>query len=170
MSYLSEHFSNYDVDEFGNVYKNGALIKPFKSNKYLQVLLFDNNHNRKILGVHVVVAMKYLNYFEGCVVHHKDENTHNNHISNLEVASRSEHSRKHNINNMTLANYIKIHGPSNKGKKMSKEFCQKMSIVRKKYIETYGIKFAGNQYINAKGQRIICPISFEDPNIKPGRN
>ena len=33
-------FPNYDVDENGTVYKNGNPIKPFKSNKYLQVLLF----------------------------------------------------------------------------------------------------------------------------------
>ena len=36
--------------------------------------------------------------------------------------------------------------------------------LKVEYIETTGIKFTGNQYVNAKGQRIICPISFEDTN------
>ena len=48
---FAEKYPNYDVDENGIVYKNGEKIKPFKSNKYLQVLLFDLNHKRKVCGV-----------------------------------------------------------------------------------------------------------------------
>lgn len=95
MDYLQEHFPEYDCDEYGNVTKNGEPAKIFKSNKYFQVLLFDKNHKRKVCGVHTVMAMKYLNYFEGCIVHHLDGNTTNNLLSNLEVQSRSQHSHYH---------------------------------------------------------------------------
>jgi hypothetical protein len=31
------------------------------------------------------------------IIHHKDENKHNNHISNLEFKSRSQHSTEHGL-------------------------------------------------------------------------
>lgn len=65
---FNEMYPDYDVDEQGNVYNHGELMKPFKSNKYLQVVLHDVNHRGKVMGVHTVVAMKYLDYFPGCVV------------------------------------------------------------------------------------------------------
>ena len=134
-------FPNYDVDENGVVYKDGKIITPFKSNNYLQVLLFDCQHHRHIFGVHTVVAMKYMPDFEkGCVVHHIDGNPHNNILSNLRIYSRSEHSKLHNLGNTTLAKYIKKFGPSNKGKKMSEQFCEKCSESAKKR------GFNGNQY------------------------
>lgn len=125
-------FPNYDVDECGNVYKQGKLIKPFKSNKYLQVLLFDKDANRKVMGVHTIVAMKYLDYFIGCVVHHKNGNTHDNSLENLEVLSRSKHSQMHGKENeqFKLSNKGKV--AWNKGLKMSEEFCKHCSISAKK--------------------------------------
>lgn len=145
---FQEMFPNYDVDELGRVYKNGVEIKPFKSNKYLQVLLFDTNHKRHIFGVHTVVAMKYLqDYTRGCIVHHIDENTHNNALNNLHILSRCEHSSLHSKGNMRLANYVKEHGPVNKGRKMSKDFCQKCSARAKLR------GFNGNQFIDKFGNR-----------------
>lgn len=119
-------FPNYDVDENGIVYKDDKPIKPFKSNKYLQVLLFDKDHKRHVVGVHTVVAMKLLDgYYKGCVVHHKDGNTHNNHVSNLEVMARNEHCRKHGKDNKSFANLNKGKPAWNRGMKMPKEFCEK---------------------------------------------
>ena len=126
MSYLSEHFSNYDCDEFGNVYKNNKLLKQCNSNGYKQVTMRDNNFKRHICGVHVVVAMKYLDYFEGCIVHHKDGNKKNNALNNLEVKLRSEHSRQHAIEN-EIYKRISWHGGWNKGMKMSEESRRKIS-------------------------------------------
>lgn len=122
---FNERFPDYDVLEDGKVYKNGNEVKPFKSNKYLQVLLFDVNHKRKVCGVHTIVAMKYLDYYDGCVVHHKDGNPQNNNLNNLEIHSRSEHSSLHSINNPNLKLYCKGVIPWNKGMKMSKDFCEK---------------------------------------------
>lgn len=144
---FKEKFPEYDVDENGTVYKNGKEIIPFKSNDYLQVLLFDVDHKRCVLGVHTVVAMKYLeDYTDGCIVHHKDENKHNNNVNNLEVfKTKAEHIRLHNKNNRTLANYTKIYGPHNKGKKMSEDFCRHCSESAKKR------GFTGNQYVDKNG-------------------
>lgn len=129
---FKEMFPNYDVDKQGNVYKQGILVKPFKSNKYLQVVLVDKEQNKKVLGVHTVVAMKYLNYFKGCVVHHINGNTHDNTLENLEVISRSEHSKLHGKNNEKFKT-LNLNKPAwNKGLKMSKEFCEHCSISAKK--------------------------------------
>lgn len=127
-NYLHNNFPNYDCDVCGNVFKNGELIKPFKSNKYLQVCIYDNDNKKHTVGVHTVIAMKYFDdYYPGCVVHHKDDNKHNNHAYNLEVKTRSKHSSDHMKGNYRLAEYTKEHGPWNKGKKMSDEFCKKCS-------------------------------------------
>lgn len=164
------NYPDYDVDECGNVYKNGNIIKPFKSNNYLQVLIFDKNHNRRVCGVHTLVASKYLdNFYEGCVVHYKNHNTHDNNIQNLEVLSRELHSRLHNKNNKTLANYVKNNGPWNKGKKMNTEARRHLSEKRKEMFKNNELKFHGNQFVNQDKIKLTQPIFFDDPNIKVGR-
>lgn len=132
MNYLYEHYPDYDCDESGTIYKKGTPITPFKSNKYLQVCLFDTNHKKHIVGVHTVVAMRYLNYFEGCVVHHLDENTGNNQVSNLVVMTRREHASFHAKQNLTFNLFNKGKVAWNKGLKMSEEFCKHCSESAKK--------------------------------------
>lgn len=134
---FNERFPDYDVTKDGIVYKNGKELKPFKSNKYLQVLLFDAEHNRKVCGVHTIVAMKYMDYYDGCIVHHIDGNHQNNCIDNLEVYSRAEHSTFHSKDN----HYCKGRAPWSKGLKMPEEFCKKCSESAKQR------GFNGNQYV-----------------------
>ena len=125
-------YDNYYVDGTGNVYKSDmTLMKPFKSNKYLQVLFKDSDGNRKIYGVHQVVGMTFLNYYNGCIVHHRDEDTHNNVLYNLEIKSRSEHCR-HHVDPNRLVNWVKENGANNKGKHPSDESRRKMSESAKK--------------------------------------
>lgn len=118
-------FSNYYVSEDGVVYHSDKTpIKPFKSNKYLQVYMRGDDNKRHIYGVHQVVAMTFKDdYYDGCVVHHVDEDTTNNNVENLEIQSRTEHG-KHHANADPIIKYIKKNGPANKGKKMSPEFCE----------------------------------------------
>ena len=159
------NYPDYDVDEYGNVYKKGQLIKPFKSNKYLQVLIFDKDHKRKICGVHTLVATKYLdNYYEGCVVHHKNHDTYDNNVHNLEILSRSLHSKLHNENNVNLANYIKNNGPWNKGKKMDENMKKHLSEKRKEMFKNKEIKFNGNQFVNGNKIKLIKPLIFDNPD------
>lgn len=143
---FKERYPNYDITTDGRVFKNGIEMKPFKSNKYLQVVLYDIEHQCKVYGVHSLVAMVYIpEYYVGCIVHHKDGNCHNNCVDNLEVLSQSEHARNHNKNNRTLTDYVKKTGPHNKGKKMSAAFCKKCSDSARRR------GFNGNQYVDASG-------------------
>lgn len=148
MNYLQQFYSNYDCDENGNAYKNGKQIKPFNSNGYKQVLLFNEKHERKVCGVHIMVAMKYLNYYDGCVVHHKDHNRSNNHVSNLEVIDRMEHFKLHGKEYGERFRVLyKGREPWNKGKKMTQEFREHCSIAAKKR------GFVGNQFIDRYGNK-----------------
>lgn len=132
INYLEDNYPNYDCDEFGNVFKNGELITPFVSNNYLQVCLFDTNHIKHTVGVHTVIAMKYLDYYPGCIVHHIDENRSNNNLNNLQVMSLEEHSRQHGLNN-PLFKTLNLDKPAwNRGQKMSEEFCRHCSESAKR--------------------------------------
>lgn len=141
-------FPNYTVTTSGKIFKDGVELKPFKSNKYLQVCLFDLNHETHVLGVHTVVAMRYIDeFYKGCIVHHIDGNTHNNCVDNLRVLSRSQHSSVHNKDNRTLAKHVEENGPHNKGKKMPESFRKQCSNSAKLR------GFNGNQYIDKFGNR-----------------
>ena len=97
MERKKENFSNYIVNRDGSIFKkDGTPVKIFKSNKYLQCCLFDDEGGKHIMGVHAVIAMFYDDdWYKGCVVHHKDGDQHNNHVDNLEVMSRNEHTIQH---------------------------------------------------------------------------
>lgn len=92
-----ELFQGYVVAKDGTITKSdGTPVKIFKSNKYKQCCLFDVNGKKYVLGVHTVVSMFHdETWYDGCVVHHKDGNPHNNHIDNLEVMSKGKHSSMH---------------------------------------------------------------------------
>ena len=135
MSYLSVVYPEYDCDEFGNIYRSGNIIKPFKSNKYYQVCLYDSNHTKKVVGVHTVMAMKYLDYYDGCVVHHIDEDAHNNAKNNLEVMSKSEHAHLHGLKKEFFKNMNRGKPAWNRGMKMSDEFRKHCSESAKKRCE-----------------------------------
>ena len=141
-------YENFEADRSGNIYKNGQLITPFNSSGYLQVCLTKPGERRVVKGVHQVISMTFdPNYYEGCTVHHEDENKHNNRFVNLTVETKAEHSRHHADPNR-LVNYIKQNGPINKGRKMSAEFCEKCrksAIERARRNKENGIK-QHNQY------------------------
>lgn len=126
MKNFNELFPRFDVTEEGVVYRDGKIMHAFNSNNYLQVIIFDKDNNKHTFGVHTLVAMKYLDYFEGCVVHHKDKNRRNNHVSNLEVMSKSQHTRQH-CYQQEFPHNRKGKIPWNKGKTMSDEYCKKRS-------------------------------------------
>lgn len=91
--------SRYVVKENGEILdkENGCKrIRYFKSNKYYQCCIHQKDGSKKTVGVHTVIAMVHCpDWFDGCVVHHKDENTHNNNAENLVCYSREEHSEIH---------------------------------------------------------------------------
>lgn len=122
MSYLSDHYPGHHCDTLGNVYKDNVLLKPFKSNKYLQIQLTDAQGKKHVCGVHVAVAMDLLpEYYPGCVVHHKDHDGANNRLDNLEIMSMVAHARMHSLGNTHSVGRV----PWNKGRKMDENFRQK---------------------------------------------
>ena len=77
--------TKYFITEDGQVYNS-------KSKKFLKDSINTNGYstvqirvrNKRITGAHVLNAIANFGYKEGMVVHHKDKNRSNNHISNLE--------------------------------------------------------------------------------------
>lgn len=145
--------SDYYATDDGRIFRKstGKELKYFKSNKYLQCVVFDDEGKTHTLGVHTVVArLRLPDFQEGYLVHHKDENTHNNSVTNLECMSRSEHAKLHMKDNRMLANYIKKHGPVNKGKPATKRFrekCRQSALKRIAREKLKGQQFHGNQYV-----------------------
>lgn len=141
-------FSRYTIRRDGIILNEHSLpIKYFKSNKYLQCYLIDDNNNPHVFGVHSVIAMEYnKKWFPGCVVHHKDEDTHNNHADNLECLPRSKHSERH-ADPKAMISYVKQNGPLNKGQKMSDDFCKMCGESAKRR------GFNGNQFVDKYGNR-----------------
>lgn len=140
------NFSNYYASSDGVIYRSDmTVIKPFNSNGYYQVYLKDDLGVSKVKGVHQLIASTFIDdYKSNDVVHHIDQDKHNNALNNLQVKSRSEHSRQH-ADPKLLIRYIYEHGPHNKGKKMSSEFCEKcrQSALKR--------GFNGNQYVKKIG-------------------
>lgn len=77
----------YDINEFGDVTRNGKKLKPFrvgKDRKYLKVRMYKDGIG-KDFAIHRLVAEKYIpNPHNFPHVNHKDEDTFNNHKDNLE--------------------------------------------------------------------------------------
>ena len=148
------YYPGYKCDPFGNVWNlEGKLLKQFNSNGYKQILLHDSEGKRSIKGVHQIVAMTYSSdWFEGCVVHHIDENKRNNYIGNLKCETLQEHTRYH-ADPTCLIEWSKTHSPHNKGKKMSPEFCEKcrQSAKHRKINLKNKRRFYGNQYRDDQG-------------------
>lgn len=144
-----EDFKRYRVDDGGHIFdlERNKDVKIFKSNAYLQCMLYDNEGKSHVLGVHVVVAMFHCqDFFEGCLVHHQDTNTYNNYAYNLECTTRRKHNAIH-ADHTRLRDYVLKHGPVNKGKKMSESFrlhCNESAKAR---------GFNGNQYVDKDGNR-----------------
>lgn len=83
---------DYSVSNYGRVRndKTGQFLKPYEQGRYLQVCL-NKNKRRKQLQVHRLVATMFIPNDEPTVktiVHHKDHNTRNNHVENLEWATQ----------------------------------------------------------------------------------
>lgn len=150
-------FELFHVTKDGTVYRrNGKLVKQFNSVGYKQVCVKGPGMKHVVVkGVHQLVAMTFdPNYYPGCVVHHLDEDKHNNHIDNLQCLSVHDHC-KHHADPDVFRRWTKEHGgPANKGKKMSDEFrehCRISALKRAERERAEGIVRNTNPNGNTSG-------------------
>lgn len=82
----------YEVSNYGNCKQNSNIHQ-----NYLRL----TDGSDKL--VHILVAKAFPEicgeWFEGCVVHHKNHNTTDNRAENLKVLSRAEHFNEHRTDN-----------------------------------------------------------------------
>ena len=117
--WLDVEESNYQISNFGNIrwkYKQKDKYKPVNGtlsrHGYLNLHL--RRPRSKHIYIHKFVAHHFINPVpDGFVVHHKDEDKLNNHVSNLEIVTHAEHRKRHKNSNkpqLTLAEARIIRG------------------------------------------------------------
>ena len=97
----------YSISNFGNIrrkYKNKDEYKELKGSKSENSYTLIGGRNYKSLPrkvyVHRFVAENFIGEIpEGYVVHHLDEDIHNNHVDNLKIISHQEHNEIHRTSN-----------------------------------------------------------------------
>lgn len=125
---VANYENEYEVDTLGNVFSlksKKQLMATDYGSKYLQVSLCKNG-KRKVVYVHRLVAETFLPNPEGLPqINHKDEDKHNNILSNLEWCDAS-------YNYWYGTNPARI-SAKKKGVSPSKETRGKQSAIMKKY-------------------------------------
>jgi hypothetical protein len=88
---------NLEVSQYGRVRrkKGNKILKQYISNKQLVVKNLESKNPFE--RVHRLVALTWLNesYKKGMLVHHKDFNSYNNRVDNLEWLTKEDHDKKH---------------------------------------------------------------------------
>jgi hypothetical protein len=85
------------------------LLKPHFSKKYVSVSLRKENKS-KTISLHQVVAFAFLGHESmkmNLVVHHIDDNKHNNNVSNLQIVTARQNT--HNIEREKTSVYIGVY-------------------------------------------------------------
>lgn len=130
-----ENYPRYQVSDTGKVRNRdtGKILKPtihHARNRFGYALVYIySNKKRKCFSIHRLVASAFIpnpnNYPE---VNHKDENSLNNNVTNLEWCSR-----EYNMNYGTLKERQRINGLNTpwKGCHHTKETRNKMSMIKK---------------------------------------
>lgn len=115
-----EKYVNTAIKNNTKVKRKEQILKQYNKNGYLQVTLTHNN-KRKYFGVHRLVANAFIpnlnNYPQ---VNHKDENTLNNCVDNLEWCT-AKYNCNYGTRNSRICNitsFKKGHIPWNKNKKI----------------------------------------------------
>ena len=87
------NYPNYSIDtegQFRNESKNKLLKLAYTPSGYAYVAIINQLGEKRVFA-HIEVSKMFLNYFSGCHVHHKDGDSKNNSINNLECLTPFEH-------------------------------------------------------------------------------
>ena len=124
-------FKDYKVSETGQVFsiKRNKVLKPYEKKNYLGVYLYQNNV-RKFMTIHRLVALAFIdnpnNYPQ---INHKDENTKNNCVENLEWCSAKYNANYGNHNKRLSIAKSGINNPFY-GRKHTEETKNKMRNLK----------------------------------------
>lgn len=87
-----DNYPEYLIGKDGKIYsqKRKIFMKP-NGNRYRSITL-SNSEGHKAFTIHRLVAIAYIPKIseDKCVVNHKDGDTHNNHVDNLEWVTQAE--------------------------------------------------------------------------------
>ena len=96
--YNIEFYSNYKIDESGNIYNKTGKLKTFKNRGgYLLCFLYKDGKRHALLHHRLVASLFHDNHDNKRYVNHKDGDKTNNHPDNLEWVTPKENSF-HSIN------------------------------------------------------------------------
>lgn len=116
-----------DSGKIKSLYTNKILKPTIAKNGYCRVMLCANK-KRKLISVHRLVAMTYLNDFNiDLQVNHKDGNKQNNYVSNLEMVTAKEniiHSFSNGLQKPKKGNKHPLYKKYGKENKTSKKINQ----------------------------------------------
>ena len=127
---IIEGFTDYKVNENGEVYsiKRNKILKQYEKKNYLGVYLYQDN-KRKFRLAHRLVANAFIpNPNNLPQINHKDENSKNNNVENLEWCTQ-----KYNNNYGTYKERVRKRMLENnpfKGKKHSEKSKEKMRLAK----------------------------------------
>lgn len=154
-----EGFEDYKVSECGQVFslKTYTMLKPYEKKNYLGVYLY-KNRKRKFMMIHRLVAMAFIenpnNYPQ---INHKDENSKNNSVENLEWCYA-----KYNVNygnhNKRLSESLRK-SMAWKGRKHTQEAKEKMRNAKlgRNLTEEHRKKIGvSNKGKGRKGNSVYC--------------
>lgn len=131
MTVIIEHYPNYSVNDSGEVFNNktGRKLKQTIKKGYCNVYLY-NEDGRKFFLVHRLVAQAFIpnpnNYPE---VNHKDENSLNNCVENLEWCT-SKYNNNYGTHKEKLRQRLSENNPW-KGRRHTDEAKEKMSRAKR---------------------------------------
>lgn len=134
-------YPNYEISTHGRVYShnyNRILKGSLRSNKkYYFVQLCHNGETKKI-DIHRLVALNFIGDCpDGYVVDHIDENTFNNHYSNLHYITHGDNISKAHLGKSK---------PLSQVLKMAKSKTHPDSLVVKEWIHDSGEAFIGTGF------------------------
>lgn len=160
---LEELKDYYYIDEYGNIYSYYKGIKKLKplydKDGYLIIKLLTKTNKYKFYRINRLVGITFIpNPNNYPIVHHKDNNKVNNHVSNLEWTTvRQNTLERYKINNYHFVKKVKAILPT--GEELI--FNSVKECAEYFEITYFDISKIANKKINVRKRGRIANINFE---------